>query len=68
MTDALQRTVLQDWTRIDETRGQLSTLQMSLEPEVRGGAVELADWGADQLEAPKAQRLVSHKRWRRLFG
>jgi len=38
--------------------GQLSTLQMSLENELRGGAVELADWVADQLEAPKAQRLV----------
>jgi hypothetical protein len=68
MTDALQRTVLQDWTRSDEARGHLSTLQMSPEPEVRGGAIELAAWVADQLEAPKAQRLVSHKRWRRLFG
>lgn len=68
MTDALERTVLQDWTRIDEALGHLRTLQRSPEPEVRRGATGLLDWVTDQLEPPKAQRPSYTKRWRRLFG
>ena len=68
MTDALERTVLQDWARIEEALGHLRTLQRSPEPEVRRGAIGLADWVSDQLEPPKSQRFSFPKRWRRLFG